>query len=82
MINRKNSDELIQGIDFIISKNRRSFSKQEIKILEDCITLLKEIEDVPNHSFWYSREFEEVFKLLIKPMLVDTALDVFKGWFD
>jgi hypothetical protein len=82
MIKGKNTDKLIQGIDSIISKNRRSFSKQEIKILEDCITLLKEIEDLPNHSFWYSKEFEQVAKLLIRIMADDKILEYLKGWFD
>ena len=38
----QNADRLIQGIDTIISKNRCSFSDEELQLLQECkIALLK-----------------------------------------
>ncbi len=44
----KNSDELIQGIEFILSKDRYSLTNEEVALLKDCILKLQETEKICN----------------------------------
>lgn len=42
----QNVDGLIQGIDAIISKNRCSFSDEELQLLHDCKIALSKFKEV------------------------------------
>jgi negative regulator of replication initiation len=81
-MHRKNSDRLmlVKGIKSIISSSRCSFSEQELKVLNDCITYLQKLEDVPDTPFWVSKEFEQIAKLLIRIVASDEIKDIFDNW--
>lgn len=66
----KSTDDLVQGIRTILSKNRCSFSVEEQVLLEDCITRLEETKDKPSSD---PQDKLESLKVLITLMRVFAA---------
>lgn len=65
-------DELIQGIDFIISKNRCSFSGEDIALLKQCQDVIRELKTEDK------LDFKAIIDILA---LVSNALGIFKDMF-
>lgn len=72
-------DSLIQGIESITSKNRSSFSDDEIKLLQECVETLKEYKlTLDKESFIeVTTKFLSVFT---KPEVVTLINDWIHYW--
>jgi hypothetical protein len=72
-------DSLIQGIEAIISKNRSSFSDDEINVLQQCV------EELRNYKATKDKKDLEKFVLkvlteFVKPEVVKLIIDWIREW--
>lgn len=72
MLHAQNLDRLMQGIKSIISENRCSLSKEELKLLEEAITFLETVKNTNDLKSPVSLDIiTRVIKILLKVLLSD-----------
>ena len=71
-------DSLISGIRTIISKNRSSFTDEEVDLLNACVIRLEEVKKIKADSFFLNTLIE-VIEIIAKIFSITNQIDGFSS---